>query len=322
MNAIAILYGDTLIYWHGIVLALGCAVGILFFLSAWTREKEAITGAALACPLVIFLSLFLGRLLHWYFLPDSYEGLAVALLNFSSGGFALMGAFAGCLLTGILLRLTGRVKNLPRLLDCMSIGGCGAMALGRLGCFFTSEDRGQILSGVTSLPLVYPVVNPTSGALEYRLAVFLFQSVIAGILFAILWCLLRKKHRDGDIALLFLLLYCATQVVLDSTRYDCLRLRSNGFISAVQVLSAMVLVIVIGVFSIRQRRGSPWKYLVWPPVAVAIGIAGFMEYYVQRHGDRALLSYGVMGVCMAVIVTLGVILWRKTNRKNPRFARV
>lgn len=324
MNQIAFLYGNLLVYWSSIVLALAVLTGIVFFLASWLRSSEPVTGGILACPLAIVLSLLLGRLVHWYFRPDSYESLRAAMTAFSGTGYALTGAFAGCLLTAGLLRLVRAVENLPLLLDCMSIGGCAAIAIGRLSCFFTAEDRGEILTGKTGLPWVFPVVNETSGLLEYRFAAFFFQAIIAGCIFLVLFFLYRKRHRDGDITLLFLLLYCGSQIVLDSTRYDALRLRSNGFISVVQILSAVTLVLVMGVLSFRmhKRTGRKLRQIpIWGLTALGLSGAGYMEYYVQRHGDRASFAYPVMSGCLGAVVLLGIFLWCRTNQPKHRFAK-
>lgn len=324
MNKIAFIYGQTIVYWSSIVMALAVLTGIVFFWSTYIGKSEEIKGAAATGPLAIVLSLLLARLIHWYFLMDSYESLKAAMTDFSSTGYALSGAFAGCLLTAGILRLLKIVRNLPLMLDCMSIGGCASIAVGRLSCFFTAEDRGEILSEITQLPLASPVVNATSGLLEYRFATFLFQSVVAGCILVILLIVFwsgrnQKKRQDGDITLLFLLFYCASQIVLDSTRYDSLRLRSNGFISIVQILCALALIVIIALFSIRLRERTGWKIcslVIWLISALGLGGAGYMEYYVQRHGDQACFAYMVMSGCLGLIVILGVILWHLANEKG------
>lgn len=324
MNPIAFICAETLVYWSAIVMALAVLTGIVFFLAAFFRGSDKITGAMAACPLAMVLSLLLARLFYWYFRADSYESLMAAMTDFSGTGYALVGAFAGCLLAAGILRLLRAVGNLPSVLDCMSIGGCVAIAIGRLSCFFTSEDRGEILPGLTGLPWVSPVVNAASGLLEYRFATFFFQAVAAGCIFVVLLFLFWKKHQDGDVTLIFLLLYCASQIVLDSTRYDSLRLRSNGFISAVQVLCAFALILVIGVFTHRLRKKTGWKIwhlAIWLITALGLSGAGYMEYYVQRHGDRARFSYLAMSGCLGMVVILGVILLWLTNRKKHRFAK-
>lgn len=319
MNQVAFIFGGILVYWKSVAMALAVLTGLLLFVGAYTRRSNDLSGAALLCPLSIAFSLFLARLLHWYFTPDGYEGLRAALSDFSHSGYALSGAFFGCLLSAGILRILNIVKNLPLTLDCMSIGGCAAIAVGRLGAFFAEENRGEILSDVTNLPWVYPVMNATSGALEYRVATFLFQSVIAAIILIVLvslyWCNTEKrKHKDGDMALLFLLLYCTSQIVLDSMRYDSLRLRSNGFISVVQVFCALALVLVMVVFSIRLRKIS--CIAAWFVFAICMGGVSYMEYYVQRHGNQSQMAYAMMSVCLIAIITMGSILWHRLSMQE------
>lgn len=249
MDKIAWILGDISIRWSSVVMVMAVLTGILFFLAAAARGNREVTSAALALPMSILLSLLFGRLLHRYFLPDAGDGNV------------LMGAFLGCLCTALILKATRLEKNMARLLDVMSIGGCAAIALGRLACFFTADDRGRII-GIQGLPLAWPVINATSGEMECRLAVFLFQAVAALFILFVLRLVDKKNtrtgaHRDGDLTLLFLLLYTAGQIVLDSMRYDALHLRSNGFIGAVQLVCAVTFCAVIGILLTRlvKRNG-------------------------------------------------------------------
>ena len=200
------------------------------------------------------------------------------------------------------------------MLDAMSISGCAGIAVGRLASLFNSSDRGQVVENLKSLPFVYPVTNAVSGALEYRLATFMLQAMVALAVFVILAVFYlkgRDRLKDGDVCLIFLLVYCASQVVLDSTRYDSLFFRSNGFVSIVQVFSALGLGLVITLFSIRMVKATGfkgWYVILWILIACSIGGAGFMEYYVQRHGDQAAFAYSVMSGCLAVIVLLTLLL--------------
>ena len=306
MDKIAWILGDISIRWSSVVMVMAVLTGILFFLAAAARGNRKVTSAALALPMAILLSLLFGRLLHRYFLPDAEDG------------YVLMGAFVGCLCTALILKGTRLEKNMARLLDVMSIGGCAAIALGRLACFFTADDRGRIINGIRGLPLAWPVTNVTSGEMEYRLAVFLFQSVAAlFILFVIL--LVDKKntktgaHRDGDLTLLFLLLYTAGQIVLDSMRYDALHLRSNGFIGAVQLVCAVTFCVVIGILLTRLVNRNGFRFLYGFAalmIAACIGISAYMEYFVQRHGGQAVFGYTVMTAAMMAAVAVGTMLWK------------
>ena len=316
MDRIAFIMGDTFIYWSSIVLTMAAATAICFFLAFYLGKSGNGVGAAVMVPLAMVASLALARLVHWYSRADSYAGFEAAMTNYDSGGYALVGVFAGCLLAAVLLRMLYIVRNLPELLDCVCVAGSAGIAVGRLACFFNAADRGQIVATAQELPWVYPVINAVSGAVEYRLATFVLQAMVTGAIFVILALIFlvghgRKKLKDGDVTLLFLLFYGAAQAVLDSTRYDSMFLRSNGFVSIVQILSAAAIVLAAVVFSVRmvkQRRLRFWQFPLWIGMAAGLGGAGYMEYYVQRHGNQAAFAYSVMSAALGLVVVLVLIV--------------
>lgn len=321
MNSIAFILADTTVYWYSIILALSLLTGICIFMACCRYMDIRPLHAAATVVLSVVLSLFLSRLVYWYCRPNSFTGWAQAMTVPASGKMALAGVFAGCGLTVLILhKLFGQTA---KLLDCMSVAGCAAIALGRLGNFFTTADRGQIMVEMISMPWAYPVLNATSGELEYRLATFMLQAMIAGILFAVLAVLFflpkaRKNVPQGDIGLLFMMVYCASQIILDSTRYDSLYLRSNGFVSMVQVVAAVALagcIVWIAIRAVKARGLQKWMFLYWVVFAGLFGLAGYMEYYVQRHGRLAFFSYDVMEHCLVLITVLGILLWRKSMKK-------
>ena len=261
-------------------------------------------------------SLVLARFFHWYCQTDSYKSFSAAMTDFSGGGFALMGAFLGCTLAACLTRVLCLQRNLPEMLDAMSLGGCGGIVVGRLSALFNATDRGQVLANFRSLPIASPVSNAVSGAVEYRLATFALQSIAAFALFVILTVFYlrgqkRGRLRDGDTCLIFCMLYGCTQVVLDSTRYDSLFFRSNGFVSVVQVLGALGLALAVVVFArrmVKARGFRAWYIFLWLLIALAITGAGYMEYYVQRRGNEALFAYSVMSACLLAASGLTLLM--------------
>lgn len=328
MDKIGFIIGETFVYWNSIILALAVAVAACIFLAFYLWKSGNGIAAALAVPLSIAASALLARLADWYFRSTAYESLEKAMTDFTSGGYALMGVFAGCFLAACLLRLLQIHKSLPQMLDAMSLGGAAGITVGRLACLFSNADRGMALEGITSLPLAYMVVDPVTGEVSYRLATFMLQSIATGVIFLILALFFiignaRKKLPDGDIALLFLLFHGAAQAVLDSTRYDSLFLRSNGFVGIVQVLGAVAVVLVTVVFWVRRVKNRGWKHwypVVWLLQLGCLGGAGYMEYYVQRHGDQAAFAYSVMSGCLVCMVLLTVwiraLAGKKAHKKN------
>ena len=315
MDRIAFIYGETFVYWNSIMLTLAAASAACFFLAFYLRKGGSAAAGALAVPMSMVLGAVLARLIHWYCRADAYESFFSAMTDYSSGGYALMGVFAGCFLTAAVLRLLRLSRSLPEMLDAMCLGGSAGIALGRLACFFNASDRGQIMDGMTELPWVWPVVNTVSGALEYRLATFVIQAMVTGLIFlglAVFFLADRQdKRRKGDLTYIFLLCYGASQVVLDSTRYDSLFFRSNGFVSIVQVLGALAIGLACVVFSLRmvKARGyRHWQIPLWVLFAALVGCAGYMEYYVQRHGDQAVLTYSVMSACLIGLVLVVLVI--------------
>lgn len=323
MDKIAYIAGDQVIYWNSVVLTLAAATAVMFFLAFYIGKCGNAVAAFAAVPMSIALGIVLARLVHWYSRADSYSGFRAAMTDYTSGGYALLGVFAGCLLTAALLRLIFLHRNLPEMLDCMCVAGLAGIAVGRLASFFNASCRGNILETLHFLPFTWPVTNTVSGAVEYRLATFLLQSVTALVLFAVLTAFyIRGNHkglRDGDTTLIFLLVYGASQVVLDSTRYDSLFFRSNGFVSIVQVFGALALGFAIVMFSVRlvKARGFRfWMIPLWLVIAGFIGGAGFMEYYVQRRGNEAVFAYSVMSGCLAAVIGLTLLVRHLAVRKE------
>ncbi len=328
MDQIAFVIDGTYVSCSSVLLTLAAAAAICFFLAFYLHQSGNAAAGFTVVPLAIVLSLVLARFFHWYCRSDAYSGFLHAMTDYTSGGYALMGVFLGCFLAAWLVRLVRLSGSLPEMLDAMSIAGAAGICIGRLASFFNSSDRGQILENFQFLPFAYPVTNVVSGATEYRLATFVFQSLVALVLFLSLtrFYLKHSGHtKHGDTCLIFLLCYGASQVVLDSTRYDSLFFRSNGFVSIVQVLGAVALVSTITVFSRRMVKNGGfriWYLLIWFAIAAAMGGAGYMEYYVQRHGSAALFAYSVMTLCLLFVVALTLLIRRisvKIHGKNRNF---
>lgn len=311
MEQIALIFDHIYVYWSDVVRLLAVCAGVCAFLALYLKKEKRGLSAVIFVPLALVLSLYLSRLAHRYFRPDSYETMEAVLHPLLPGGYALAGAFAGCILAGVLLRLVRLTQDLPELLDCVSIGGSLGIALGRLAPFFNSSDRGKILTTNVGLPWVITGINPVSGETECRIAVFLLQAIACGLIFLVLLLFYRTaKRRAGDTALLFLLFYGASQVILDSLRYDSLYFRSNGFVSVAQVLGAAAIALAVIVFGVRLVRAGGWKkwyFGLWLFQAACFGLAGYMEYHVQRHGSEALFAYSIMGAALAGLLLSALV---------------
>ena len=322
MDRIAFFFCEHYIYWSSVLLFVAVCVAILMFLALYIGRSGKIGVAFSAVPLAAVLSCFCARVIHWYCFSEIYSGFAAAMTDYSQGGFALVGVFAGCALTVGLLAVRGYVQEPGQMLDCMCLAGGVGIAVGRLSSFFTTADRGQLLENIQTLPMAAPVINVVSKATEYRLATFVLQAIATGAITLVLlvFYLSRRgrKWKNGEVSLLFLLCYCTAQVILDSTRYDAMYFRSNGFVSVVQVLGAVAVVAITVLFSVRlvKKRGWHFGYIpVWVLMAGLLGCAGYMEYYVQRHGNQAAMSYSIMSAALWSFVILALVLRALAGKK-------
>ena len=317
MEKIAFISNGTFVYWSSIILTLAAVAAIAAFVALYLKKSGNGLAISIAVPAGIALSLVFSRLIHWYCRTDSYASLAAAMTDFTSGGYALMGVFAGCLLVALLLRMVKIVKNLPEMLDCMALAGGLGIAVGRLASFYNTSDRGMVVSDTMGLPFAYQVTNAVTGDVETRMATFLLQAIVTAVIVIVLLISYlgaegrKKPMRDGDVFFLFLAAYGGSQIVFDSTRYDSLFMRSNGFISIVQILGLVGLVAAIVMFSvymIRNRGMRPYFVSLWVVILAMMGVAGYMEYHVQRHGDQALFAYTVMSAAIVILIAVTVVL--------------
>lgn len=327
MEKIAFIIGEEFIFWTPVILTVAVLAAAIMFVALHMIHTAKITGAFVTVPIAIALGLVLGRLVYWYCLPDSYDSLRSALTDYSPENCALLGIFAGCVLAACAVRLLGIIEDLPGTLDCMAIAGCLGMAVGRLNHFFNPFDRGMVVETIRQLPLVYPVENAANGEPDYRLATFMVQAIVAAALFVLLLIhfLAGGRKRGGDTFLLFCLGHGASQIVMDSTRYDALYLRSNGFVSMVQIAGAVLVVLAVVLFSVRmvRNRGWKWWYLaLWIPIVGLLTAAGIMEYYVQRISIRADFFYHIMTGCLGALAVITVVICclgiPRKNKKNLR----
>ena len=334
MEKVAFIFQGHMVFWRQLFFLLGALTGVVSALAvALGRRRRKMAGVLLALPLAMIFSLYAARLIHWYCRPESYESLSAALLRPQSGEFSLTGLFVGVFLAVLLVRLLRLTDDAGAMLDVFAPAMALGIAVGKIGNYFSAADYGKILvadAALRRLPFAAAVINPSSGAVEWRFATFCAQGLWAAFL-----CLLlllraalpkrripaRESWRSGEDFLLFLSLYCLGQILFDSTRYDALFLRSNGFVSLEQILCCAVSVAITALYAVRavQHRGlRPVDPLCWLLSLGGMGLVGYMEYYVQRHGDAYIFAYGLMSCGLLLYFAAQRVIRAASSRKMCR----
>ncbi len=317
INPIAVYSGSTVLYWSAIIIGVGLLAALFMSLSLQVTGKGRLVSMLLFFPLALLFSVPLCRLLHWYCHQEQYAGLVRAMTDYSAGSYVLSAAIPGVWLAAFLAAKLDD-GDTAKLLDAAAPGLALTIAFVRLSSLFNNACRSKIpvtSSVLQHLPFAAGITN-SAGAVEYRFATFFAHFFILLLLCA---CVLKfyLKRRDipmkagrsqGNTVAMFLLYYSASEFVMDSTRYDSSFLPINGFVSIVQILSAvciLALLVYYSVLSVRANGRRLWHWLLWVLWLILLAGIGMTEYLVQRHGDWYLSCYGGMAFCclgLAVIV--------------------
>ena len=323
MDPIAVYIGDVFIYWSALIVALAVCAWFCLSAAVYTAGGGRAIAMWVFLPLAWGLGLLLSRALHWYCHTEQYVSLTGALTDYAAGGYCMPGVLLGVVLAALLLRLVRLIPSAARLLDAAAPGAALGIALIRLSALFNTTCRGSIIitdPAYQRLPLASPIIT-ASGAAEFHFATFFVQFLLLLVLTVLLLVFhLRRSGRPmkcgpgaGHTALLFLLLFSVTELVLDSTRYDSSFLRSNGFVSVVQICSALCVLAVLVFYSVCSVRGNKlrwYHWLLWTGYLASVGGTGYLEYLVQRHGDWYMACYGGMSACCALMALTVHILYR------------
>lgn len=321
-DKVAFLLNGQFIYWRSIIIALAALTAVLAAAAVRLWQKKGLIPLLFSLPVAIIFSIVCARFIHWYCRFESYESLAGAMQTLTGGGYSLIGVFLGTILACCLIRLLRVTDDLPALLDCLSPAAALGIAVGRFSELFSAADRGKILVSdpvFQRLPFGSAVTNTISGAVEWRFATFCVQAVWCAVILLILaaYWIAARRRKSGDVFLLFMLLYCLGQILLDSTRYDALFLRTNGFVSLEQIVCAVTVGAILAFLSVRAIRAGGFRgfYVpLWLLAVLGLGLVGGAEWFVQREGDRYLLAYSGMALGLLMVFAACVLFKRAAVR--------
>lgn len=328
MEAIAICIGSTSIYWSSIIICLGIAAWFSLSYSLYTANSGNSSAMWLFFPIAVFLSVLFSRFIHWYCHTEQYFSLASALLDYSTGGYCLPGVMLGVTLAAVIVTRLRFANSVSELFDALAPGAALGFAFFRLSALFTNFCRGKVVitdPRFQHLPIASGITT-TSGDIQYRFASFFVSFLLLLLLciaLIIFYCKSRKYGmkrgcQKGHVALIFLLFFSAIEFVIDSSRYDSSFLRSNGFVSLMQILCAVFFVSIIVYYSIVSVKSNgirPYHYVLWVVFLAAVGCTGYFEYLIQRHGDWYKLCYSVMSGTCLVMATIPTILYITSRDK-------
>ena len=293
------------VYTFGLYAALGCAVamialGILLRRAKWPKGAAALTGVlAIGCGFIV-------SRLFFCFMDQGLGGPVPlrGVLLVTGGGYSMMGALIGACV-GAIAAAKIMKRSPAALLDLLAPAFLLFVACERLG-------EGCIDDFGISRPLVGDLLKGSFLAIEgdydWVLATYLIEACAAlALALVLLWDGSKKDRRAGNTFLLFLLLFGASQVILESLRFD--QHMHISFVGLQQVMSILLLaagVTVLAIRRMRDKRGMAIAALALLPVAAGIGVG--LEFAIDRTTVNRFLLYAAFILVMAAPVVLGVKL--------------
>lgn len=337
MNPIAIYSGSTVIYWSAIIICLGAAAWFCLSYSVYTAHGGHGAAMWLFMPIAVLLSVLFSRFIHWYCHSEQYISFLQAMTDYSSGGYCLPGMLLGVSLAALLVGKLGFAGSTAELFDALAPGAALGIALIRLSAFFNGSCRSTIIINTLKFQHL-PIgsgVSTSSGGMEYRFATFFVQFLLMLLLTVLVLVFYYKRHKvpmkrglpAGHTAMLFLVFYSAIELVLDSTRYDSSFLRLNGFVSFVQIVSALSILGVLIYYSIHSVKANGLRFyhwVLWIGFLVTVGATGMLEYLVQRYGGWYMMCYSFMSLSCLLMAIVVYIMYltvckRPWEYKNSRY---
>lgn len=216
------------IMWYGLLIASAMVLAIFIMYSRAERhgiDKERILDVVIfAIPAGVIGSRLYYVLANWSY----YSGDIYKILDIRSGGLAIHGGLIAGILVAIILFRRYRIRPLNGL-DLAIPAVVLAQSIGRWGNYFNQEAYGS----PTNLPWAINVngvmVHPT----------FLYESIWCLFLFFLLSFLDKKRKFEGEIFLLYGILYSLERFFVEALRTDSLMV---GSLKMAQLVSILVFI--------------------------------------------------------------------------------
>lgn len=203
-------FGPFTIYTAGLFLALAFLTGFLIALFE-AKRKKINQNLIINLSIVILLAGFLGSRLGFIIqFPKYYLANPLQFFSIWQGGLAFYGGFLTALFfSWLYLRI--KKGNFLRIADIFALVLPLGIFIGRIGCFLINDHKGII----TSLP--WGIVW-SDGLARHPIAAYL--SLAGLLIFIFLWFFRKKISKDGQLFILFLILYSVSIFLLDFLRQD------------------------------------------------------------------------------------------------------
>ena len=213
------------IYYYGVIIAFAIAAAALVSdyigMKYFELKKETIIDLT---PYLIVFGLIGARVYYCLMDYEFYFKFPTEIFALRHGGISIHGAILGGLI-GLAVFAERRNLSIKKLCDVSVIGLSLGQAIGRWGNFFNSEAYGLPTNLPWKLYIAPQYRQIPFQDYSYYHPAFLYESILDIVIFGILLYLgVNKKIKsDGNLALIYLILYSTARIFVEIIRIDSVR---------------------------------------------------------------------------------------------------
>lgn len=226
----------------------------------------------------------------------------------SGGGWSMFGLIGGVFLGGLISARITKEKT-GKVMDVLSLSVLPLIVAERIG-----ENRIEDfdISRVLQNEVIAKSFLATGDEYTRALMTYYVAAAVCAILFAVLLITSVRRKEDGNITIMFLLLFGSASIILESLRYDFFL--SISFVGLQQVAAALML--ALGIILAARRSNRPKSVLSILAIVSILFMAGAvigLEFALDRTMWNKILIYCAMIIIVAIPATLGMVLLFKTK---------
>lgn len=250
------LPAHLIIHTYGFCIATGILVSYFFLLKRLKRQVGADSDqVANFVMLTTIVAVLGGKIVFFFEEPSYYFGHPANMLRSFGSGFVFYGAFIFAL---PVLYYYFKKHNWPKrkMLDTIAIVATILLFFGRLGCFSAGCCHGirtdSWLGVVFSNPncVAYPLNTPLYPTQ-------LFEAGLLVLIFIVLYLFRNKKQYDGQLFLIYMLMYAIGRFFIEFLRGDTERgFLFNGRISHSQFIAIIIVIVAIVAHFYMKKKYS------------------------------------------------------------------
>jgi phosphatidylglycerol---prolipoprotein diacylglyceryl transferase len=138
--------------------------------------------------------------------------------------------------------------------DLMALGLTPALGITRLGCFFSGCCHGVPTNCPLGIPLSSELVEPSCRGVPLH-PTQLYEAAGLLLLFPLLWRLWPRRSFDGQVVLLFFLVYAVLRGIIETVRGDSVRgFVLDGWLTTSQFVLLLLFAGALPIYVIRRRQ--------------------------------------------------------------------